>query len=300
MSSESPTRRLTRSQTSSSVLGKRSSSFAVPSSAASIRPKRLPTPDPTPNAKKARTSFESYDPRANKENIPPFRNGLPESPSTQRSISRRSSFSSDISTISVSSRRSASSAYSFAVTYSLADMWFRPYFPDLRRHATQPVIPQTPTKAIDELTLASPPPTPQTSIPLSLRVRGLLRATSNSNHNLSFDGREEERVLIESFLTNFDDAGDAAEPVLFASGTPGTGKTALVNSIIASLNVDDNVKIIFLNCMSITGMDVLWARVSEELSTSMKKAGSSRRAAKKLNSRDEIAAFLEKQNNMKW
>ena len=117
---------------------------------------------------------------------------------------------------------------------------------------------------------------------------------------MSFDGREKEREIIESFLTNFDAAGHSMEPVLYVSGTPGTGKTALVNSIISSVDTIDTAKIIFLNCMSITGMDVLWTRLSEELIASKKVGTSKRTTSKKASSRDEIAAFLDKHVDTSW
>lgn len=171
---------------------------------------------------------------------------------------------------------------------------------DLRRHHTQPAIPQTPAKVADEPALASPPATPQTSVPLPLRARGLLRATSNASSSMSFDGREEEQSLIKNFLTNFSDNDDPIDPVLYISGTPGTGKTALVNSIVSSITDEDNVKIVFLNCMSITGMEALWTRLSEELLVTGK-AGSSRRAgAKKSVGRDEIAKYLQKHDDSRW
>ncbi|KAH8119620.1 P-loop containing nucleoside triphosphate hydrolase protein [Phellopilus nigrolimitatus] len=269
-----PTRRLTRSQTSTTVLGKRSASrsSSVVSNKSSMS---MITPEATPNPKRFRASLEEVDSRANKENIPPLRDLLFESPSASR-LSRRSSFSSDVSTTSTRPRT------------------------NLSRRSTHNAIPQTPSTALNNLTLATPPATPPFTIPLYLRVRGLLRATSNSNHIMSMAGRATERSIVESFLHSFDEDASVSESVLYVSGSPGTGKTALINSIIASAKVSDDVKVLFLNCMAFSGMDALWQRLAEELSGASTKARPGRRAiGKKLHGKDEVSAILDKQRDLK-
>ncbi|THG96270.1 hypothetical protein EW145_g7808 [Phellinidium pouzarii] len=272
MNTSSTARRLTRSQTSSTVLGKRTASLSRSSSVASNKSVDLLTPEATPNPKRVRTSVEDVDGRANKENIPPLRNLQLVSPPTSR-LSRRSSFSSDASTSSSRSR-------------------------NLRRHPTQSAIPQTPSR-VPEISLATPPSTPPLTLPLHHRVRSLLRTTSNSSNNMSLEGRETERSIIESFLHSFDGDMDISESVLYVSGSPGTGKTALVNSIIASAKISDNVRVIFLNCMAISGLDALWPRLADELlNVSAPKAGK-RGVGKKLHGKDEVCAILEKQRYLK-
>ena len=68
---------------------------------------------------------------------------------------------------------------------------------------------------------------------------------------MSIEGRETERAVIESFLHSLDGGSDVVESVLYISGSPGTGKTALVNSIIASTKVAEDVKVVLINCMTI-------------------------------------------------
>lgn len=115
-------------------------------------------------------------------------------------------------------------------------------------------------------------------------------------------GREKEQTIIESFLHGFDEDMDVPERVLYVSGTPGTGKTALVNSILSNISLDNDVKTIFLNCMAIPNMDSLWQRLEEELSDVAPRTKSSRRIAtkSKLHGRDLIASIFEKRKDMKW
>ena len=117
MTSSSSSRPLTRSQASMSVLGKRTTRTltrsASVSSCASSTP--LPTPESTPKTKRVRTSLEESDPRSNKENIPPFHDEEPESPTTSR-LRRRASVSSVTSTMS--SEHSTTSEYPLILLYS--------------------------------------------------------------------------------------------------------------------------------------------------------------------------------------
>jgi cell division control protein 6 len=109
--------------------------------------------------------------------------------------------------------------------------------------------------------LVTPPTTPSTPhLPLHARVRALLRPTSN--HAGDIAGRDNERTIISDFV-NF--KGDFR--TLYVSGSPGTGKTALVNNILR--DVAHNV--IFVNCMAIAGLDALWQRLAEELTTTRRK-----------------------------
>ncbi|EJD03405.1 P-loop containing nucleoside triphosphate hydrolase protein [Fomitiporia mediterranea MF3/22] len=270
-----PSRRLTRSQTATTVLGKRTS-LSRSSSVVSNKSVSMITPESTPKLKRVRTLVvEDDDARANKENIPPLRDLMLDSPSASR-LSRRSSFSSNISTASTRSRNS------------------------LRRSATYTAGSQTPSTGLNNLPIASPPPTPPSSIPLYLRVRGLLRATSNANRGMSLEGRETERSIIESFLHSLDADSDVSESVLYISGAPGTGKTALVNSIISSAKVADDVKLLFMNCMAIPGMDALWQKLADEFEGATVKGKAGRGGAgKKLQGKEKVCAILEKQRGLK-
>lgn len=55
---------------------------------------------------------------------------------------------------------------------------------------------------------------------------------------------------------------------LYISGSPGTGKTALVNSVLSTLSPDE---LISINCMALTTLDELWVRLLEELGGGAKK-----------------------------
>lgn len=109
MSPSTPSRPLTRSQTSPSVLGKRTTrALTRSSSMVSNAPStHLLTPESTPKTKRARTTIEEEDGRANKENVPPLRAIALGSPSTTR-LRRRDSISSDDSQSSASARLTTS------------------------------------------------------------------------------------------------------------------------------------------------------------------------------------------------
>ena len=130
------------------------------------------------------------------------------------------------------------------------------------------------------LGLQTPPLTPSTSVPLHIRSRALLRATCNSSAEIA--GRLPERQLITSFIATFISSGPdsrAAEPVLYISGSPGCGKTALVNSILATLRVElveNNVKVVLVNCMALNGLEAVWERLIEELGSPRKRSGKTR------------------------
>lgn len=76
-------------------------------------------------------------------------------------------------------------------------------------------------------------------------------------------GREKERSVIRNFITIFDNGDQITN--LYISGSPGTGKTVLVNALIQSLGSDLNgTKIITVNCMALKNVEALWERLSEE------------------------------------
>lgn len=118
---------------------------------------------------------------------------------------------------------------------------------------------------------------------------------------MSMSGRETERAVIESFLHGFDDDSTVKESILYISGAPGTGKTALVNSVIATTDVGDSVKIIFMNCMALSSMDALWERLEEDLTGAVSKGKRGKRGSvKKGRGRDTISSILGKREDFKW
>ncbi|KAJ7899034.1 P-loop containing nucleoside triphosphate hydrolase protein [Mycena leptocephala] len=224
--------------TRSSVLGKRPHN-PDPSTPAHIDTKRqLQTPDNTPNPKRPRTSITALDGDGNKENVPPFNTDSIASPPSPRRL-----------------RRTTTSDGSPSRVRQVVS----------RRASTSTIVPATPTAEIAQLTLATPPPTPPNSLlPIHARARALLRATCNSPAT-EMAGRDSERAAISAFFASLIDHADAVEHTsLYISGSPGTGKTALVNSVLRTLDINQ-VKVITINCMALNSVDTLWERLIEEL-----------------------------------
>jgi len=69
------------------------------------------------------------------------------------------------------------------------------------------------------------------------------------------------------------------KPVLYISGSPGCGKTALVNSILAASEVElleNNINLVSVNCMALNGLEAVWERLAEELGSQDKRRGKTR------------------------
>jgi cell division control protein 6 len=63
---------------------------------------------------------------------------------------------------------------------------------------------------------------------------------------------------------------------LYISGSPGCGKTALVNSILAASEVElleNNINLLSVNCMALNGLEAVWERLIEELGSQDKRRG---------------------------
>lgn len=158
------------------------------------------------------------------------------------------------------------------------------------------LAPATPSVDIVNLALSTPPPTPPTSLlPLHVRIRALLRSTCN-NTQTPVAGREHERASIVEFLAPFIDgtsmADDEVPSSMFISGSPGTGKTALVNAIIRDLSTADqsNFKVVFINCMALKDVDALWERMIEDLSDGPKRKIP---GGKKAKGREAVTSLLD-------
>lgn len=98
----------------------------------------------------------------------------------------------------------------------------------------------TPTIELGNLQLATPPvtPTKTTSLTVYAHARALLRSSSTS----ALTGRTAERAVITNFLLAKDESKEKTS--LYISGTPGTGKTFLVNDVLISLKLKSK----YLNC----------------------------------------------------
>ncbi|KAF8210640.1 P-loop containing nucleoside triphosphate hydrolase protein [Mycena galopus ATCC 62051] len=249
--------------TRSSVLGKRPHN---PDPSTPNESKRqLQTPDNTPNPKRPRTSVLALDGDGNKENVPPFNTDAVASPPSPRRL-----------------RRTATSDGSpTRVRQSMS-----------RRASTSAIVPATPTAEIAQLSLATPPPTPPTSLlPIHVRARALLRGTCNSAAT-EMAGRDSERAVISAFFASLIDAVDDVEYTsLYISGSPGSGKTALVNSVLCALD-DNQVKVVTINCMALNSVDSLWERLIEEFGATADKKRKTAGRPKKLQARDSVDALL--------
>lgn len=142
---------------------------------------------------------------------------------------------------------------------------------------------------------ATPPPTPVSSLPLHIRARTLLRSTCNNADN-DIAGRDAERAILRDFITSFTDDSamdaDDAHTTLYISGSPGCGKTALVNSVLGQLPPQSNgLKIISINCMALNNLDALWDRMFEELDAARKQKSSPSKS-RKAKGRDAIVTLL--------
>ena len=150
-----------------------------------------------------------------------------------------------------------------------------------RRHASASDLasPATPTPVISRLSLATPPPTPPSLVPIYARARALLRPLSNCDSGIA--GREQEREQITSFFRSFLQDGPSADDgqkILYISGSPGTGKTALVDSVLRGLTLEStSARIISINCMALQNIDALWDRLAEELDPDARCAASKSR-----------------------
>lgn len=225
--------------TRSSVLGKRGHHHDTPISLPA-KSSDLPTPDSTPSPKRARTSLGYFDPDSNKENVPPLSVGL------------RSPEASPTSTRSARSLRRTT-------TELTTPSRTKP----VRRHAsTTTIIPITPTREVSQPSLATPPITPKILLPLHARAKALLRATCN-DATATVTCRDVERDSITQFLQSFVN-DEPSKRCMYISGSPGTGKTALLNHVLRSF--DSRVcNVFFLNCMVLKNVDTLWEKLVEDL-----------------------------------
>lgn len=281
--------------TRSSVLGKRGHHNSSPAAPTVQACEHLQTPDSTPNPKRARTSTSVEDGDGNKENIPPYKFGPLNTPSTPRSARamRRYATFTDIA--------SPTRIRSGIPTQLLLDQYFLIFPLEPRRTASaSSLVPTTPSAEKSDVALLTPPPTPpKVLLPLHVRIRALLRSTCNSEIGIA--GRETERASIFDFITSFVEdtaVSEVACSSLFISGSPGTGKTALVNAIIRGMSTanDTVVKVVSINCMTLNNIDALWEKMVEELAV-----GSNQKSTvgKKPKGRDMVKSLLNSLQ-IKW
>ncbi|KIJ50510.1 hypothetical protein M422DRAFT_204158 [Sphaerobolus stellatus SS14] len=272
-----------------------------------------PSPEPIPpKSKRAKiTTVDLEDDDSNKENIPPDTFYVsPNSPTSD-------SGSGSLEAIVVTPRSQRASRRVSARVETPARR--RVSSPNLRVPPT-PISPspsplsrlaldvgvETPSKSLAHLTLASPPPTPDTysdvneeplpkTQPLHLQVRALLRP---QNQDAPLIGREKERSIIQDFLNPLVSDEECSEndaTSLYISGAPGTGKTALVNEVLASLSASAEhaqISTVYVNCMSVgvkDGLAGVWLACANELDAS---EASKRSASSKADWVDEFSKLV--------
>ncbi|KAJ4497218.1 P-loop containing nucleoside triphosphate hydrolase protein [Lentinula lateritia] len=250
-----------------SVLGKRSQRQDHGSTC-----EQLQTPEPTPDFKRVRTSSTTLDGDGNKENIPPFASNALNVESSSPTITSRAARA---------LRRSATESMQSTPARSE---------PQIQRSASISSTPATPATAISTLHISTPPPTPPTFLSLEIRARALLRATCNDIDELP--GREEERQSIADFVQSFLDDDEQGVQSLYISGSPGSGKTALVTSVLHSFAEElIDVKVVIINCMALEDVDALWHRMLDELDKP-KKPKAAARSRKHLKGKEAAEAVV--------
>lgn len=179
--------------------------------------------------------------------------------------------------------------------------------PLVRRYASTSNLmtsPTTPAPNFNHLSLATPPPSPPSILmPLHARIRALLRPTCNNSSGIT--GREQERAMIQNFISSFltfDTISSTNQPVLYVSGSPGTGKTALVNALLHTLDPEIqrcHAKILSVNCMALGSVDAVWERLAEELADGEKVV----RGIKSRKAKDSSAQIVQRllaERQSKW
>ncbi|KAF7361619.1 hypothetical protein MVEN_00505100 [Mycena venus] len=255
--------------TRSSVLGKRPHNPDPATPVHNDTKRQLQTPDNTPNPKRPRTSIVALDGDGNKENSNP--------PETHD----------DLGWI----------AYSRQTVYVLlvlldatAHHRILQRCRDAPQHLLSCLRPPRPRSRSSRSQLLPPTP-PNSLLPIHARARALLRATCNSPAT-EMAGRDSERAAISAFFASFIGQGQAVEHTsLYISGSPGTGKTALVNAVLRTLDVNQ-VKVITINCMALNSVDTLWERLVEELGATADKKRKTAVRPKKSQGRDTVDAQL--------
>lgn len=126
------------------------------------------------------------------------------------------------------------------------------------------------------MAVQAPPTTARISQPIHVRARALLRATCNSAGD--FAGRVAESDTLRDFITSFfavkSKPADDVHPILYISGSPGCGKTALINNVLNALEDDmqeNGVRLSFVNCMAMNNLDAVWDRLATDFGSPKKR-----------------------------
>ncbi|KAG7450722.1 P-loop containing nucleoside triphosphate hydrolase protein [Guyanagaster necrorhizus] len=224
----------------------------------------LPSPDPTPSYKRPKTTITVLDGDDNKENIPPCL----------------------IRAVNADAPSPISARATRALRRTTTEIEVTPSRRRAQRHTSaSSLIPSPPTSPTPVSQAAiSTPPMPTIVLPVHVRARALLRATCDDA--VDMPARDDERAIISAFIASFvaassldsDDVDRSAS--LYISGAPGTGKTALINSILRSLDALNDVEVITINCMALSSIEALWERLYEKFEETKKPSGRTKKAAR--------------------
>ncbi|KZT56250.1 P-loop containing nucleoside triphosphate hydrolase protein [Calocera cornea HHB12733] len=239
---------------------------------------------PIPALKRARTSLSplsDYDPTANKENIPPY--GAPPSPipsvisvhdeldledSARMTRSRTRSGGSrerERAPSRPAPRRSETAPQRSATRRQTTRLTIPLHAP------TPPLTPESEADSIDTPLLTPSLDMGRLQLGSEDDIKPLLSPTLNA-YGLArsalkappseLAGREDERVELLAFLAPFLTAGDGGEDsrVMYVSGTPGTGKTAVIKKVLEEVEVDGR-RVGMVNCMGLASAKEVWDAV---------------------------------------
>ncbi|MCJ1282026.1 AAA ATPase [Xylographa opegraphella] len=132
-----------------------------------------------------------------------------------------------------------------------------------QRNALSKKIPITPRHRI---TTAGRPQTPRT--PITPSNAPTIYASARQLFVRSADpgrlvGRETERAELDAFIS----AGIASKSgrCMYVSGPPGTGKSALVSEVCGGLDLSKEVRMAYINCMSVKSSEDIFGKLIHDL-----------------------------------
>lgn len=108
------------------------------------------------------------------------------------------------------------------------------------------------------------PRTPRTRAAVFQEAKNIFRRCADSNQIV---GRHEERAKINEFWTECVDE-KCMGGALYISGYPGTGKTALVNEVLAKKVKTSQCKVVKVNCMTAEDPKSIYNMILKELKPS--------------------------------
>lgn len=193
---------------------------------------------------------------------------------------------------------------------------------------------RTPSSAASSssIRMTSPSPSPSSyNANIYAKARSLLRLSAHGEQNSEAGpsssksnrlvGRKAEREQLDAFLHSqfpfLSERATSEEDVIveehtrrakamYISGSPGTGKTALVHSILEELKFErdsskgQNVTMSLLNCTTVPKPDDIWTRLAEELDLIMPTSSKKGKIKAKWTMESFKEALNDKTRKCKW